>query len=156
MQKSLCEHKRKLLMGVERMANFFDFVAQEWLLVGVLAALIIIYSWVEKIKSGLPVSTHELTSLVNTQKAVVLDLRPAAEFKLGHLVDAINIPYERINSDIATLEKHKNSIIVIVDKIGQHSGQVGRTLKKQGFDVRRLSGGISEWQSQNLPLVKGK
>jgi len=138
------------------MANFFDFMAQEWILVGVLAALIVIYSWMERIKSGLPVSTHELTSLVNVNKAVVLDLRPTAEFKLGHLVDAINIPYERINSDIATLEKYKSSIIIIVDKMGQHSGQVGRTLKKQGFDVRRLSGGIGEWQSQNLPLIKGK
>jgi len=29
-------------------------------------------------------------------------------------------------------------------------------LAKAGYDVRRLSGGISEWQNQNLPLVKGK
>lgn len=136
--------------------NFFDFIAQEWILVSVLAALIAIYSWTERIKSGLPVTTNELTNLVNVHKAAVLDIRPAAEFKLGHLVDAINIPYDRINSDIAILEKYKTSIIVIVDKLGQHSGQIGRTLKKQGFDVRRLSGGISEWQSQNLPLIKGK
>lgn len=138
------------------MVNFLGFLTQEWLLVGGLAILIAIYLITEKVKSGLPVSTHELTSLVNVQKAVVLDLRPAAEFKLGHLVDAINIPYERINSDLALLEKHKSSIIIIVDKMGQHAGHVGRTLKKLGFDVRRLSGGISEWQSQNLPLIKGK
>ncbi|HWV15470.1 MAG TPA: rhodanese-like domain-containing protein [Cellvibrio sp.] len=136
--------------------NFFDFIAQEWILVSALAGLIVVYLWTEKIKSGLPVSSHELTTLVNVHKAVILDIRPAAEFKLGHLVDAINIPYERINNDIALLEKHKASTIVIVDKLGQHAGQVGRNLKKQGFDIRRLSGGISEWQSQNLPLVKGK
>lgn len=138
------------------MTNFLDFLTQEWLLVGGLAILIAIYFMTEKVKSGLPVSTHELTALVNQQKAVVLDLRPVAEFKVGHLVDSINIPYERINSDLALLEKHKSGIIIIVDKMGQHAGHVGRNLKKLGFDVRRLSGGISEWQSQNLPLVKSK
>lgn len=131
-------------------------MVQEWLLVGVLAALIMLYSWSERIKSGLPISTHELTSLVNADKAIVLDIRSAVEFKAGHLVDAVNIVHERMSSDLATLEKYKMKTIIIVDKMGQHAGSVGRMLKKQGFDVRRLSGGISEWQTQNLPLIKGK
>ncbi len=129
---------------------------QEWLLVGGLAALIMVYSWSERIKSGLPISTHELTTLLNSEKAIVLDIRATAEFKMGHLVDAVNIPYEKINSDLSSLDKYKTKIIIVVDKMGQHSGHVGRLLAKQGFDVRRLSGGISEWQNQNLPLIKGK
>ncbi len=136
--------------------NFLNFVMQEWLLVGGLAALIMVYSWSERIKSGLPISTHELTILLNLEKAIVLDIRATAEFKMGHLVDAVNIPYEKINSDLSSLDKYKTKIIIVADKMGQHSGHVGRLLAKQGFDVRRLSGGISEWQNQNLPLIKGK
>jgi len=45
---------------------------------------------------------------------------------------------------------------VVVDKIGQHSGGVGKTLTKESYDVRRLGGGISEWQGASLPLVSGK
>lgn len=138
------------------MASFFDFVAHEWLLVGALAILIFIYTWLERVKSGQPVSTHELTNLINSKGAIVLDLRPTAEFKVGHLIDSINIPYERINAEMALIEKHKSATIVIVDKMGQHSGSVGKTLKKLGYDVRRLSGGMSEWQAQNLPLIQGK
>lgn len=129
---------------------------QEWILVGGLAALIMAYLWSERIKSGVPISTHELTALLNSEKAVVLDIRPTAEFKAGHLVGAVNIAHEKINNDLATLEKHKAKIIIIVDKMGQHAGHVGRLLAKQGYDVRRLSGGISEWQNQSLPLIKGK
>ena len=136
--------------------NFIDFLMHEWILVSALAALAAIYFWRERVKSGLPISTHELTSLVNSGKGVVLDIRPAPDFKAGHLVDAINIPYEKINTDASGLENHKSKTIIIVDKMGQHSGPIGRSLMKQGFDVRRLSSGISEWQSQNLPLVKGK
>jgi rhodanese-related sulfurtransferase len=136
--------------------NFLAFVAQEWLLVSLLGAFIAVYFFSERIKSGLPISTHELTTLVNSEQAVIVDLRPNTEFKQGHLVDAINIPYEKIDSDIASLEKYKTKTIILIDKMGQHAGSIGNKLKKQGFDIRRLSGGISEWQAQNLPLIKTK
>jgi rhodanese-related sulfurtransferase len=136
--------------------NVIQFLIQEWMLTSLLAVLIVAYSLRERVKSGVPVSNHQLTSLVNSDKAIIVDIRPSAEFKAGHLVGAINIPYERINADLATLEKYKTKTIIIVDKMGQYAGTAGRQLAKEGFDVRRLSGGISEWQTQNLPLVKGK
>lgn len=136
--------------------SFFQFLIQEWMLTSLLAVLVIVYTMRERVKSGVPITNNQLTALVNADKAVVLDIRPSAEFKAGHLVDAINIPYERINSDLATLEKYKSKTIIIVDKMGQYAGTAGRQLAKEGFEVRRLSGGISEWQNQNLPLVKGK
>lgn len=136
--------------------TFIQFLIQEWILTSLLVTLIVAYSLRERVKSGVPISNNELTRLVNSDKAIILDIRASADFKLGHLVDAINIPYERINSDIATLEKYKSKTIIIVDKLGQHAGSAGQQLAKAGYDVRRLSGGISEWQNQNLPLVKGK
>lgn len=136
--------------------NFFQFLLQEWILTSLLVVLVIIYTMRERVKSGVPVTNNQLTALVNSDKAIILDIRPSAEFKAGHLVDAINIPYDRINSDLATLEKYKSKTIIIVDKMGQYAGIAGRQLAKEGFEVRRLSGGISEWQNQNLPLVKGK
>lgn len=126
------------------------------MLTSLLAVLVIAYTMRERVKSGVPITNNQLTALVNADKAVILDIRPSAEFKAGHLVDAINIPFERINNDLATLEKYKSKTIIVVDKMGQYAGTAGRQLAKEGFDVRRLSGGISEWQSQNLPLVKGK
>jgi rhodanese-related sulfurtransferase len=135
-------------------SNFFVFVSQEWLLVSVLVVLVYLYAWRERVKSGLPISAHEVTRLLNSETAVLLDVRDAAEFKAGHIAGAVNIPFGKINSDISQLEAHKNKIIVVADKLGQHAGVVGRTLAKQGYVVRRLAGGIAEWQSQNLPLVK--
>jgi rhodanese-related sulfurtransferase len=54
------------------------------------------------------------------------------------------------------LHKHKDKLIVLVDQMGQHAGTAGKVLSKDGFDVRRLSGGMSEWQHQNMPVVQGK
>lgn len=136
--------------------NYIEFITQQWMLVSLLAILVAVYMLRERVKSGLPVSPNELTALVNADKAVIVDIRPNAEFKTGHLVNALNIPYERIGADLATLEKYKSKTIILIDKIGQYSGMAGRQLIKEGYDVRRLSGGIGEWQNQSLPLVKTK
>ncbi|HTF85051.1 rhodanese-like domain-containing protein [Cellvibrio sp. ARAG 10.3] len=134
--------------------NFFVFISQEWLLVSTLVVLIYIYAWRERIKSGRPISVHEVTQLLNKDSAVLLDVRDSAEFKAGHIVGAINIPFSKVAAELDKLESYKSKIIIVADKLGQHAGSVGRTLEKQGFVVRRLSGGIAEWQAQNLPLVK--
>lgn len=134
--------------------NFFVFISEQWLLVSTLIVLIYIYAWRERIKSGRPISIHEVTQLLNKDSAVLLDVRDAAEFKAGHIVGAMNIPHAKVVAEIDKLEAHKSKIIIVADKLGQHAGSVGRTLEQKGFVVRRLSGGIAEWQAQNLPLVK--
>ncbi len=56
---------------------------------------------------------------------------------------------------MSELEKHKEKPLVLVCKMGQHSGAIGKKLAAQGFTgVRRMSGGMMEWQNSNLPLVK--
>ena len=134
--------------------NFLAFISEQWLLVSILLVLIYLYTWREKIKSGRPMSAHEATQLLNKDAAVLLDVRDNADFKAGHIVGAINIPYAKIEIELHKLEPHKNKVIIVADKMGQHAGAAGRTLIKHEFVARRLSGGISEWQSQNLPLVK--
>ena len=136
--------------------DFFAFVSQEWLLVTALIVLIYIYVWRDRIKSGRPVSPHEVTKLVNDGNAVLVDLREGAEYKAGHIVGAVNIPYAKLSKESTEVSGYKGKTIILVDKLGQHAGAVGRFLGKEGFDVRRLGGGIAEWQTQNLPLVKGK
>lgn len=134
--------------------DFFVFVSEQWLLVSLLCVLIYVYAWTEKAKGGKSLSVHAMTQLVNKGEAVVVDLREAADFKGGHIVDAINIPHNKLTEQVTQLAKHKEKTVILVDKMGQHTGNAGRTLRKDGFTVNRLEGGMSEWQSQNLPLVK--
>jgi rhodanese-related sulfurtransferase len=84
---------------------------------------------------------------------VVIDLRDAKEFREGHIVDALNIPFAKITDKMGELDKSRP--VVLVDKIGQHSAAIGRQLKQAGFQVNRLQGGMSEWTGSSLPVVKG-
>lgn len=137
-----------------RAVDFFIFISQEWLLVSTLVVLIYVFAWRERLKGGRPISAHEVTRLLNSEEAVLLDVRSESEFKAGHIVDAVHIPHTKVASQMERLEGYRDKIVVVVDKLGQHAGAVGRALGKAGFEVRRLSGGMAEWRSQNMPLVK--
>lgn len=135
------------------MAQFLTFISQQWMLVSLLLSLVGLYLWNENRRAGASVSIHQLTHQVNNANAVVVDLREPKEFREGHVVDAINIPYAKLAERMAELDKARP--VVLVDKMGQHSATVGRTLRQAGYQVSRLNGGMSEWTASNLPVVKG-
>ncbi|MGD8175876.1 rhodanese-like domain-containing protein [Marinimicrobium sp. ARAG 43.8] len=135
--------------------EFFVFISQEWLLIATLALLMVVYALRERIKNGRPIPAHEVTRLLNSESAVLVDVREASDFKAGHISGALNLPYRKVATEgEAFLQPYKEKVIVVADKYGQHAGAAGRTLGQKGFDVRRLAGGITEWQNQGLPLVK--
>jgi len=135
--------------------EFFVFVSEQWVLVSVLMVLVYLFAINERVKSGKPISPHVVTRMINTDEAVLVDIRDAKEFKAGHIAGAINIPVAKIMDRIAELEPHREKAIIVADKVGQQSGAIGRKLQQQEYSVMRLTGGMMEWKNQNLPMVKG-
>ncbi len=137
------------------MTDFFTFIGEQWLLVSLLIGLIYLLAFTEKRKSGRLVSSLQIAPLVNSEGGVVVDIRDAADFRAGHIVDSINIPHAKVAERLGELEKYKNNPVIIACKMGQHSASTGRTLKAEGFtQVCRLEGGIEDWRNSQLPLVK--
>ena len=110
----------------------------------------------ERTKGGKPIPTAEVVSLMNADTAILVDVRATADFQAGHIHGAINIPHTKTATRISELEKHRDKLIVLVDQMGQHAGSTGKMLTKDNYNVRRLSGGMSEWQQQNMPVVQGQ
>jgi rhodanese-related sulfurtransferase len=136
------------------MADIIIFLGQQWILAGLLLILVFLFIQVEMKRGGQTISVHQLTALVNRENAVVVDLRETAEFKEGHIVDALNIPFAKLKEKLPELDKYKDRPVVIVDKMGQHTGSAGKQLRDAGFNVSRLDGGMTEWRGNNLPVIK--
>ena len=136
------------------MANFLVFLGQQWLLVGLLLVLVFLFIQVEIKRGGQTVSIHQLTTLINRENAIVVDVRESTEFRDGHIVDALNVPFAKFKEKLSDLDKYKDRPVVVVDKMGQHSGAVGKQLREAGFNVSRLDGGMTEWRGNNLPVIK--
>jgi rhodanese-related sulfurtransferase len=136
------------------LANLIVFATTHYVLSVLFVILLALLIFTEARKGGQSLSNRELTALVNSEQGVVLDIRAQKDFSAGHIVGALNIPYEKITARIAELEKHKAKTVIVVDAMGQHAGTVCRDLKKAGFTAAKLSGGVASWRGDNLPLVK--
>jgi rhodanese-related sulfurtransferase len=137
------------------MALFLDFLTQQWMLVTGLAVAVGLLFNHESRKSGQSLSPQQAISMVNGEQGVFLDLRDAADFGRGHIVDAMHIPAGKLDARIAELENFRDRPLILVCKMGQHSGAVGKKLNTQGFSrVYRMAGGMMEWGALQLPLVK--
>ena len=136
------------------LAQLIEFASNHYVLVGSFVVLLALLIVSEMRKGGQSLSCRELTAMVNAEQALVLDVRNKKDFAGGHIVDALNIPYDKLDSRMVELDKHKAKTLIVVDAMGQHAGSVCAQLRKAGFTVARLSGGISSWRADNLPLVK--
>lgn len=136
-------------------AHLIEFATTHYLLVGIFVVLLVLLIVTEARKGGRSLSTGELTALVNSDKGLVVDIRTTKDYAAGHIVGALNIPQDKFAARIGELEKHKaNKTLIVVDNMGQHAGTVCRDLLKAGFTAAKLSGGVSSWKADNLPLVK--
>jgi rhodanese-related sulfurtransferase len=136
------------------MDQYIEFVVNHWWLVGIWAAFLIALLWDNNRRNGQTVSTAEATTMINRQNALVLDIRDKADFKAGHLVNAVNIPYASLAQRMSELDKERERPIVLVCKTGQTVSMAGKMLREKGFNAVRMKGGMMEWNSQNLPVVK--
>ena len=121
-----------------------------------LLAALIYTSVASQLSSLKELSTHEATLLMNKEDAYILDIRPAAEFKKGHILGSKQIKAELVTKgDFTPLEKSKNKPIIVVCAMGMTSKRTASQMLKAGFEhVVTLKGGINAWQGANLPITK--
>ncbi|MFA7893574.1 rhodanese-like domain-containing protein [Pseudomonas putida] len=135
-------------------ANLIQFATNHYLLVAIFVVLLAALLVNEIRRGGQSLSNGQLTALVNADKGLVIDIRPPKEYAAGHIVGALSIPQDKLATRMTELEKHKDKTLIVVDAMGQHAGTVCRDLLKAGYTAAKLSGGVSSWKADNLPLVK--
>lgn len=103
------------------------------------------------------VAPAALTALVNRENALVVDLRPIADFEKGHVAGSKNVQMSQFDPENRQLAAARGLPVVLVCKTGQTAGGAAKRLKKAGFEkVFVLDGGIGAWQQAGLPLTKGR
>lgn len=136
--------------------QLFEFVANHPLMVG--AFVLVLLAWIAyeaRNSSAGGVTSSQATQLINREDAVVIDIREVGEFKAGHIAGARSIPQSKLDSRLGELEKSKEKPVIVVCKQGQASGIAVAKLAKAGFTrPLKLKGGMFQWQSDGLPVVK--
>ena len=139
------------------MQQLIEFTMNHWVLVlsFVLVAALLIYTLLQGNKGSL--DAIGATDLINHQDAVVVDVRPAADYQKGHIINAINIPSNGFANQVNSLNKYKDRPIIVSCRSGSQSQAACQQLRKAGFEkVFNLRGGILAWQSASLPTTRKK
>ncbi|NLU12866.1 MAG: rhodanese-like domain-containing protein [Gammaproteobacteria bacterium] len=141
-------------MFADTLAKFLEFITVHYVLSGTFILLLVLLIIQQSRNAGRNISTRELTAMVNRDEAFILDIRPKKEFSTGHIAGSVNISNDQLKDKMVELDKHKDKTIIVVCASGLNAGAACAELKKAGFTAARLSGGITGWRSENLPVVK--
>lgn len=81
------------------------------------------------------ININEIKEIMKNNEYVILDVRTKEEYAEGHIVDSINIPYDKINKEINI---GKNNIIFVYCKSGNRSKIAFEVLNNLGYIVYDL------------------
>ncbi len=113
-------------------------------------------TWQSIARGAKKVTVSEATRMMNSDEAVVVDVRGDSDFRGGHIIDAVNMPYTTFKDRMKQLEKYKSRPLIAACRTGQQSSAAVGQLRKAGFEnVFVLGGGMLAWQDANLPTTKG-
>lgn len=100
------------------------------------------------IKHYTPTQAYE--KMKKNQGVLLLDVRTIRERKTKSIKNSIHIPLAEISSRLDELSKYRNHEIICYCTAGIRSLTAASKLKKNGFDVANLKGGIMQWRSEGL------
>ncbi|SFQ16907.1 ArsR family transcriptional regulator [Mesorhizobium sp. NFR06] len=97
-----------------------------------------------------PVTRDELQTQMRDGLVTLIDVRPADEFALGHVPDAVNVPLGEIKAWSAAADRE-----VVAYCRGPWcvmSFEAVAALRSLGYSARRLEDGMPEWKAAGLPV----
>ena len=122
----------------------------------VIVVVMIITNEVSILTSGTKSIIPQMAVLMrNQQDALFVDTRSDAEFEKSHIVDAVHFPSAFAEDRLKTLEKHKETPLILYS---QNGGDLQATIKlllnNDFVSIHELRGGITAWTSENMPVQK--
>ncbi len=140
------------------MEQLIQFATNHWPLcvaLIIVLASILVNELISMKTRGKELTTAAAVDMINHENAVVIDLRDVEAFRAGHIIDSIRASVEDFN--LQRMDKYKDKPVILVCARGLQSAPLAVKLRHQGFSKPMvLAGGIATWQTDNLPLVKGK
>ena len=103
-----------------------------------------------------PMGRSALIDRMRTGKVRVVDVRPATEYRAGHLPGAQSVPLDRLASLLDELPPDVEVVAYCRGPLCVFAPAAVRALRAAGFRAERLEDGFPEWRRAGLPVVAGE
>ncbi len=103
-------------------------------------------------KSVDEVTAEELATRLELGRVVVLDVRPPAEYRAGHIAGATSVPIADLAVAAVDLPLDREIIAYCRGPYCVYADDAVRLLRRRGHEARRLDTGYPEWRRAGLPV----
>ncbi len=138
------------------MDQYIDFISNHYLLsfAFVVVAFLLIQDLIENTFSKVETLSPLLAvTRMNTKEVFVMDVRDPHDYLKGHIEGAENIPLDKIEEKLESLDAYKNTEVLLVCQTGTRITAASKTLVKAGFEkILSVKGGMQSWEDNKLPL----
>jgi rhodanese-related sulfurtransferase len=80
----------------------------------------------------------------------LVDVRETYEVEAGRIEGSRHIELERLASQAETLDK--DAPVLFYCRLGARSAMAAQAFRRAGYDAYTMTGGLTEWHEQGLPL----
>ena len=94
----------------------------------------------------------ELSDRMTTGDVVVLDVRPEAEFRSGHIAGAVSIPVKELAGRLRDLPNGRTVVAYCRGPYCVFADEAVRMLLRRGIPAVRVEDGYPEWAAAGLPV----
>lgn len=101
------------------------------------------------------IGPDELVERIRCGTTIVLDVRPAQEFRAGHIAGAISIPHDELTRRQRELPRGTDIVAYCRGPYCVFADEAIATLHAHRHKARRLVVGYPEWKSAGLPVEHG-
>jgi rhodanese-related sulfurtransferase/DNA-binding MarR family transcriptional regulator len=105
-------------------------------------------------RDGLPtISRDELARRLRSGDVVILDVRPVAEYRAGHILGARSVPITGLDTELDRLDDGQEVVTYCRGPYCVYADDAVRELRRRGVPARRLEDGYPEWADAGLPTA---
>ena len=113
------------------------------------AMLMVAFVYIRKLLMKRGVNQYDAPSVAAKLKAkdniLLLDVRTSGERSRRQIRESLHIPLHELNRRVHEMDRFKDKEIICYCQSGSRSLSAAQILKRHGFRVANLSGGISSW-----------
>lgn len=102
------------------------------------------------------VGAEELLRRIQKDEVIVLDVRPEAEFRAGHILGAQSVPVKELHRRLAELPKKREIVAYCRGPFCVYADEAVSMLRRRGYRARRLDTGFPDWRTAGLPVAAGE
>lgn len=92
------------------------------------------------------ISLHEVSRGLAEGRLLLLDVRPAGEFRHGHIAGARSVPLEELDALLAELPRDREIVACCRGPWCTFAVEAVERLQAAGFQARRFEAGVDDWR----------